>query len=313
LTPDKGFNYSGPARIARMVEYFDDEADLATDNNVAMNVDIIGFSRGAAQARDFANRVVANTTDGWYRYKDKQDKAQCQKVNFRFMGLWDTVLSTNNSGYSYNLDISNQFKHVAQAVAMNEYRGNIFASVRPDPTNLDSMGAFPLESIMGGAVPAGQIRIERGFVGSHADIGGGFAQGENQLAQVALLWMVKQASDAGVVMNAPDSTIIANPIIHDKSNNIQTGKPGGFFAEDRRVRYRGGTTVRQRAMTGAALTYAQIDSNQFIQYTDRAALPRSTVPGQESNIMTNQTGTINMQAYRAWLVLNGYDINLTIQ
>jgi hypothetical protein len=66
-------------------------------------------------------------------------------------------------------------------------------------------------------------------------------------------------------------------------------------------------------MTGAALTYAQIDSNQFIQYTDRAALLRSTVPGQESNIMTNQTGTINMQAYKAWLVLNGYDINLTIQ
>jgi RHS repeat-associated protein len=45
LTPDKGFNYSGPARIARMVEYFNDEADLATENNVAMNVDIIGFSR----------------------------------------------------------------------------------------------------------------------------------------------------------------------------------------------------------------------------------------------------------------------------
>jgi hypothetical protein len=29
--------------------------------------------------------------------------------------------------------------------------------------------------------------------------------------------------------------------------------------------------------------------------------------------MTNQTGTVNMQAYKAWLVLNGYDINLTIQ
>jgi len=39
------------------------------------------------------------------------------------MGLFDTVLSTNWSGTSYNLGIPSQFGYVAQAVALNEHRG----------------------------------------------------------------------------------------------------------------------------------------------------------------------------------------------
>lgn len=93
-TIDSGANYTGPDRIARMVQYFNDEADVFDDETV-LDVDIIGFSRGAAQARDFANHIVANTKNGWYGYTDKSGTDKCQKVNFRFMGLFDTVLSTN--------------------------------------------------------------------------------------------------------------------------------------------------------------------------------------------------------------------------
>ena len=48
---DMGANNSGPARIDRMMSYMGDEAELARNDQI-MDVDIIGFSRGAAQARE---------------------------------------------------------------------------------------------------------------------------------------------------------------------------------------------------------------------------------------------------------------------
>jgi RHS repeat-associated protein len=117
---DAGVAWSGPERIERMVEYFKDEADVV-DDGILMDIDIIGFSRGAAQAREFANRINANTINGAYRYV-RDGKQYCQKINFRFMGLWDTVLSDNWSGTSYNFDIEPGFQYVAQAVALNEFR-----------------------------------------------------------------------------------------------------------------------------------------------------------------------------------------------
>ena len=224
---DLGFNWSGPARIDRMVRYFNDEA-IANGGRTTMDVDIIGFSRGASEARDFANRIVANSKQDaqgnyWYSYEDGAGASQCQKVNFRFMGLWDTVLSTNLSGTSYKLAISESFSYVAQAMALNEYRGD---TLHP----YGSLGAFPAESILSGqfsSVPIpGETRVEMGFIGAHADIGGGFPEGENQISQVTLAWMVQQAKTAGVIMNnLPSSAIIANPVIHDKSDSILTGAP----------------------------------------------------------------------------------------
>ena len=84
-----------------------------------MDIDIIGFSRGAAEARDFANRIVsASVTQGgktYYRYENPDThRMNCQWINFRFMGLWDTVLSTNRSGYDYRLAIPSPFQHVAR-------------------------------------------------------------------------------------------------------------------------------------------------------------------------------------------------------
>ncbi|MBW7897036.1 MAG: DUF2235 domain-containing protein, partial [Opitutaceae bacterium] len=288
-TADMGGNYSGPARIDRMVEYFNTYAtDVATDDSVAIDVDIIGFSRGAAQARDFANRIVANTTNGWYRYVI-DGQTHCQKVNFRFMGLWDTVLSTNLSGYAYNLAIPDEFAYVAQAAALNEYRGGVVA--------------FPAESILRAPAPQGATRIERGFLGSHSDIGGSFPDGD--LAKVALVWMVDQATAAGVQMQtltASDRTIIANPVIHDKSSNLLAGASTGgptAWSEDRDVRYADGSVVKQRRTTDQVMTYA--DTVPFITYDPNP------------NTADNISGTVDMEGYLNWLSANGYNINMTVQ
>ncbi|MFZ6864506.1 RHS repeat-associated core domain-containing protein [Undibacterium sp. Ji67W] len=295
---DMGFNFSGVARINRMVQYFNDEADEDGGQGV-MDVDIIGFSRGASEARDFATQIVAHSkkdTEGnyWYSYKDNADKAHCQQVKFRFMGLWDTVLSTN-AGRAYNLAIPDQFTYVAQAVALNEYRGDTFHPY-------GSIGAFPLESIMQGQsspVPTpGATRIEMGFIGAHADIGGGFAEGENQLPQVALAWMVKQARDAGVTMYDPSSSIISNPVIHDKSDSIKTGAPEQN-AEDRQIHYRDGLTSTQREITfTSGMSYADTQQNNLINYLAKDD------PARKNFV----TGRVDMKAYLEWLRSHGYDL-----
>jgi RHS repeat-associated protein len=299
---DEGFAQSGVARIDRMIRYFNDEATEEGDDTRAMEVDVIGFSRGAAEARDFANQVVRNTVNGIYRYsaveRDGTSRAMCQRVNFRFMGLWDTVLSTH-AGRSYDLAIPDRFAHVAHATALNEYRSK---TLHP----FGSIGAFPLESILhGGFTPApveGRTRVERGFLGAHADIGGGFGEDESQLAQVAFNWMVKQAETAGVRMAPPRSTVIANPVVHDKSDSIMTGAPDPR-AEDRVIHYRGGGTSRLRTTTSPdGMSFA--DTLQFISY----------LPDNDARRRQFVTGTVDMRAYLEWLNAHGYGLEgLTVQ
>jgi RHS repeat-associated protein len=303
-TTDLGGNFTGPQRIERMIAYFNAEAELFAEDSRLMDIDIIGFSRGAAQARDFANRINANTRNGQYRYTitvDGQTVQRCQMINFRFMGLWDTVLSTNLSGRGYNMNIVPGFQYVAQAVALNEYRGN---TLRRLP---NSTGAFPLESIMRGAMPVGQERIERGFIGAHADIGGGFAGQTDALPLVALNWMVEQARNAGVRMLDPRAGIPASPVIHDKSDNQYcTGGPG--CSEDRQVR--GGSRGTQRQMTGTGMTYA--DTAQFIRYYP------ADINGDGTQTRApradQSTGSVDMARYLQWLRDNGYELgNLQVQ
>ena len=147
--------------------------------------------------------------------------------------------------------------------------------------------------------------------------------------------MVGQAQKAGVKMNATNIVVPANPIIHDKSDNIQRGEPllePGFFekSEDRVVRYMDGKKTTQRRMADKTtagqkpgLAYQNIPIEGVINYTDRAKLDRDTngtvdaqgMPtGYGGDIITTKTGTVDMKKYRDWLLKNGYDLpGLTIQ
>lgn len=267
---------TGKVRIAKMIEYLNAESD-GVDDNTAIDIDVTGFSRGAAQARDFASQVTKLAKGGWYRYKDKDGKEACQKLNFRFMGIWDSVLSTHTG--SYDLRIPDEFQHVAHAVALNEYRS-----------------LFPLESIVGGKVPEGKTRIERGFLGSHSDIGGSFPEGD--LARVAYIWMVDQAKAAGLKMNEPDRHIIASPVLHDESANLfaEDGPKPTASSEDRKVRWQGGGSQKQRTAKMGGMSYP--DTEEFIKYDSS---PKGIISGK-----------VDMKEYAGWLEKNGYDLKLTV-
>lgn len=282
---DAGASFTGKDRIAFLVNDLRRQADDTPDETV-IDIDVVGFSRGAAQARDFANQVASATRNNWYEYTDEAGANQCQRVNLRFMGLFDTVLSVHRG--SYNLGIPEAFGHVAHAVAMNEYR-NLFPV---ESIAQEQLSAFP--------VP-GQVRIERGFLGAHSDIGGSFADGD--LAKVALVWMVNQATAAGVQMDAlsnEQTTIIANPVIHDSSSNLHssTGPAPTSTSEDRVIRFRDGSTPRQRtALVGTGTGYE--DTIPYITYS--------------TNPRGNVAGTVDMNGYMQWLDQNGYGINMTVQ
>ena len=264
---------TGKERIDRLILDLRLHSD-GVDDNTAVDIDVIGFSRGAAQARDFANQIAGASSNGFYRYTDSGGQQRCQRVNFRFMGLWDTVLSV--AAGSYNLGIPAEFKRVSQAVALNEHRS-----------------VFPLESIMGDAVPPLQTRIERGFLGAHSDIGGGYHSSEDDLAKVALVWMVDQARAAGVTMAEPNRTIRADPIVHDQV--VHPREPGPI-EEDRVVRFRDGRTQSQRTAAIGGMSYA--DTLTYIRAADP---PRFGI-----------AGTVDMAGYLDWLNRNGYDLNMTI-
>jgi hypothetical protein len=352
--PDRGGNFTGRVRIERMWEYFIDEAEALDDKNV-MDIDIVGFSRGAAQARDFANRLaellVEHEGKRMIQYeavdpKTRRDVTRCQPVNLRFIGLFDTVLSTDLPfSANYRLSIPSEFSHVAHAVALNEYRsqpigwdvGYPFNAGFWNSTrrNLDEdlhQGGFPLESIGASSQTPGQVRIERGFIGAHADIGGGYEEGENQLSFVALNWMVRQAGLANVTMDLSglDSIPTLNPIIHDQSNSLRIGHPDNperhhisrevrtgdltytewepLRAEDRAVRGAvSGTTQRTMDFTDFGpedKSMINADTHAYITYDSR---PVNNSPDETWNALRgNRTGTVDITGYMGWLKDNGY-------
>ena len=245
---DAGIGTSLSYRVDQMLIYFSDYLDkvLAVDRKnktdkerTKISLDVIGFSRGAASARMFASRLEwllnqdyskstiwlnpvyqSNNTQG---IKWKYSGAfLCQNgidINFNYLGLWDTVSSLgpisirndeielNDMNKGFSLKISNNWKSVVQAVAVNENRSGF--AVRSIYTSSDDAKLHNNKSING------KFRLERGFLGAHSDIGGGYAEGD--LSDVSLMWIIKEAEDtAGLKFIVPNAyRTVTNPTVHD--------------------------------------------------------------------------------------------------
>lgn len=162
------------------------------------------------------------------------------------------------------------------------------------------------------------MRIELGFIGAHADIGGGYRD-DNSLSRVALSWMVAQARAAGVTMISPPQIDESrNSALHDQSNALRIGDPRNspvvtvevmlgdetyttterLVAEDRQVRGAvSGATQRTMGFNNNSMTSA--DTHPFITYNPRTV-------GSYAGMTSNITGTVDMVGYMAWLRGAGY-------
>ena len=100
-------------------------------------------------------------------------------------------------------------------------------------------------------------------------------------------------------MREPPRTLIASPVLHDKSSNLhrEGGPSPDIYSEDRVIRYRDGRAERERGATVPGMSYS--DTAQFIRYDDN---PRGIVAGH-----------VDMSAYLAWLDANGYALHMGVR
>lgn len=177
---------------------------------------IFGFSRGAAEARAFANwflwlcRLDAELT------KQPNPSLGSIPVTFDFMGLFDTVASV---GLASSAPIIGAHGHYGWADAEHSLK---LPEVLPTKclhlvSAHEIRRSFPLDSIMyGNAAPANCDEIV--MPGVHSDVGGGYfpkeqgrgkdPQGEDMLSRIPLSMMYRAARLAGVPLKleeAPES------------------------------------------------------------------------------------------------------------
>ena len=141
-------------------------------------IDVVGFSRGAAEALQFANNIHQNEIEG--------EKGR----PIRFLGLWDTVASFGNPANhrepNWDLGLPKNVESFCHALALDERR-QFFVPTRQAETN-----AF--------AARSRKVR-EVWFRGCHSDVGGG--NDNVGLSSIPLVWMLRRAFESGVEIS-PD-------------------------------------------------------------------------------------------------------------
>ena len=175
----------GQERLEQMYDFL-----VKTYQGGDNTIDIIGFSRGAALARAFANMIknkgISKGTDHLAmgpggNYRESDGNFDCVKI--RFLGIFDTVASFgipgNNINIGYDLSIPDIVEHTAHATARGEMRS-----------------MFPLSSIY--AIDEkmdSRRKIEKSFPGAHSDVGGGY-RNHPEAQYVPLKWMWQQGNAA---------------------------------------------------------------------------------------------------------------------
>lgn len=191
-----------------------------------IQLDVFGFSRGAAQARVFANQVTARV----------QQQVPGAEVQLRFLGLFDTVSTGmfRTPGSRQQLVVPDAVRSAAQAVSLHE------------PNRL-----FPLDSIADSAAAPLAInhptRTELTFASDHPAVGGHVHAGVTEASQVPFHWMQQRARAAGVPVDMQPLPLDAEPgPVH-----VRRDAPAPRKVGERNVRFPA-TGTRGQALNGMA-------------------------------------------------------------
>lgn len=255
-----------------------------------INIDLSGFSRGAALASIFANKIAEYTNDDYFNYTAKWLPAGQQQVqaclNLRFVGLFDTVHQFGALGFSnsnFNYSVSPAWALYAHAVALNEHRF-----------------LFPLTSFF---EKKPNNVIEQGFLGVHSDIGGAIFESDinavgnskkdtyGDLSNIPLNWMYDIAMDkANVPFKKLNSLTqwqldtIKNPLIHitDSFEYSLTQRRWRIF--DREVHSDTGGFIRHQRSAEHIGGRVRVEHNKSLEFL--------IDPENEYTVMTNGTPRI---------------------
>jgi len=147
-------------------------------------IDIIGYSRGAAIARIFADRTFRD----YKKLRDANGRPLTQPPTIRFIGLFDTVASFGNPLNDNELFFQERIPRTAQ---------HTFHAMALDVNRL----GFGLDRAYGENV------LEVWFRGGHGDIGGNSGLDDGKVpnrarTNIALTFMLKKAQEvAGIELN----------------------------------------------------------------------------------------------------------------
>jgi uncharacterized protein (DUF2235 family) len=160
----EAFGVGGHKRVRQAMDRLENNLEAGD-----ANVDIVGFSRGAALAISFANEIAK----------------KLPRVPIRFIGVWDVVGQFGAPGEHFqaghDLDFPPNVAHCFHAMALDESRL-----------------LFPLTRLGKGRNTSPKLQ-EVWFRGVHSDVGGG--NGNRGLNWIALNWMYEAALRCGLPMN----------------------------------------------------------------------------------------------------------------
>jgi Uncharacterized alpha/beta hydrolase domain (DUF2235) len=128
------------------------EINLTKTQKLDLQINAFGFSRGAAAARHFVFRAMIKP-DSKIEQKIKQKGIEIEKIEFNFLGIFDTVphygLKMSDDIKELDLNTISSAKTIFHIKAQDEYRSN-----------------FPFASASSGT--------EIALPGAHSDIGGSY-------------------------------------------------------------------------------------------------------------------------------------------
>ena len=170
-------------------------------------IDVVGFSRGAALALHFTNKLKGKS------FRDADGKTREARV--RFLGLWDVVaafgipidlgpLHFQRINLGYKLKLGDHVEYCFHAVALDERRG-----------------AFKVTRVDNG--------YQVWFRGVHSDIGGG---NENpSFSNISLAWMLRKAAGLGL----PIDRRVIDGLQLDAAAAVKPARTGGSSGKFREL------------------------------------------------------------------------------
>jgi uncharacterized protein (DUF2235 family) len=127
-----------------------------------------------------------------------------------WIGVWDTVESVGLPGPLSRVNPTpptvhdKRYRNVRHALCLDEHRWAFLPRLYEEPADLPAPRAH---------AHAGRTLKQRWYPGAHTDVGGGYAQGRNGIADASLRWMVDEvAPDLGI---GPIPPAQAQAWIHD--------------------------------------------------------------------------------------------------
>lgn len=243
----------------------------APPSTTPIPIDIIGFSRGAALSRHFANQIIQHSQNGFFSYTDTYGIQVQACIQPRFMGLLDSVAQLGILGsrnHLYQFSVSPIWQWVGHAVALHEYR-SLFPAL-----------------LMG----SGGNKHEIGLVGAHGDLGGGYPSSSPDippLSQISLQWLLWQAQAQGLSFISPPSAKSAYAYMHDESR---------LLSQDRAVENHDFTFTPDLGVSYSQDYHPTL--GRLVRQEVNAFLSYELSPTERQH---NQSAKVDLQAYYRWL------------